>query len=186
MEPITRHDGPMSEALVDEAMKKSSLIWLELADRTRPAWYLWHEGAAYVLTGGSGEQPMPGLPEADRVTVICRSKDKGNRLVSWIAAVEEVVPGSEEWTEIAPLVAKERLNSRPQNGESREDGLAHNPLPRWSHESYLMKLTPTGEYPETPGDHPAGYASVRTVPNPATNVSRRPFMVGGKRRKIDR
>lgn len=176
----------MTEALVDEAMKKSGLVWIALPDgsRPRPAWHVWHGGAAYVLTGGAGEQPLPGLPEADRVTVIVRSKDKGGRLVSWRAAVEEVPAGTEGWDEVAPLLFKERLNARPQPDEALEEGAAYTPVPRWAREAYLMRLTPTGLYPEVPGEYEP-YAAVRPVPNPAVNPVRKPFMWGGKRRKAD-
>jgi hypothetical protein len=175
----------MNEALVDEAMKKSGLVWLTLPDLPQPraAWHLWHEGTAYVLTGGEGEQPLPGLPEATQVTVTVRSKDKGGMLLTWVADVAEVTPDSPEWDEIIPLVAKERLNARPQHGEIHEGDAAHNPVPRWARESWLLKLTPTG----TASDSlPADYASVRTVPTPATNNAARPFMIGGKKRHQDR
>src|SRR4051795_152809 len=99
-------------ALVEEATKKSGVLWIELPGLPQPraAWHIWYDGAAYVLTGGEGEQPLPGLPEADQVTVIVRSKDKGGRLVSWVAAVEEVQPDAELWATIAARLAKERLN----------------------------------------------------------------------------
>ena len=166
------------DALVEEAAKKSGLLWLDLPGLARPraAWHVWHEGSAYVLTGGEGEQPLPGLPEAERVTVIVRSKDKGGRLVSWTAAVSEVEPGGEIWEAVTPRLAKERLNATSHEGQ----------IERWARESYLIRLTPTGEVTEAPGRHRDDYASVRTVPTPASTAGRRPFMVGGKRRRADR
>ena len=107
-------------ALVEEATKKSGMLWLALPDLPQPrtAWHLWHtgpddKGAAYVVTGGI-EQPLPGLPEAERVTVIVRSKEKGGRLVSWVASVSRVEPGTPEWDTVTPLLAKERLKLRLQ------------------------------------------------------------------------
>lgn len=54
-------------ALLDEAMKKSGLVWVTVPGRRpAPVWYVWRGGAdpaAYVLTGG-GEQPVPGLLDA--------------------------------------------------------------------------------------------------------------------------
>lgn len=166
------------QALVEEAVKKSGMLWIALPGLPQPrgAWHVWHEGAAYVLTGGEGEQPLPGLPEADRVTVTVRSKDKGGRLVSFTAAVDEVRPGTELWDAVTPLLAKERLNAAA-HGEQVE---------RWAHESYVIRLTPTGEITEAPGGHRDDYAAVRPVPTPATTVGRNPFMVGGKGRKADR
>lgn len=163
-------------ALVEEATKRSGLLWLALPDVAYPraAWHVWHEGAAYVVTGGI-EQPLPGLPEAERVTVTVRGKDKGGRIVSWIAAVTEVRPGSGEWTAVVPLLAKERLNA-PDGGRQAE---------RWAEEAYVLRLAPTGEVVEAPGGMPTGYAAVRPAPSPATTTGRPPFMVGGRRRRSD-
>jgi hypothetical protein len=169
-------------ALVEEATKKSGMLWLALPDLPHPraAWHIWHAteehgGAAYVVTGGI-EQPLPGLPEADRIIVTVRSKDKGARLVSWVAAVEQVEPDSEEWQAIVPLLAKERLNA--PDGEHQTE--------RWAEEAYVIRLTPTGAVTESPGSLPADYAAVRPVPSPATTTGRMPFMVGGRRRRPDR
>lgn len=168
----------MSElALIEEATKKSGLIWLDLPGLPQPraAWHLWKDGSAYVLTGGEGEQPIPGLPEAETVTVIVRSKDKGGRLVAWVASVTEVQPDSEEWDATVPLLAKERLNATDHAGQPA----------RWAKESYVLRLTPTGEVTESPGAQRDDYAAVRPIPTPATTAPRNPFMLGGKRRKAD-
>ncbi|MDN3352710.1 hypothetical protein [Actinomadura sp. DC4] len=169
-------------ALVEEATKKSGLLWLALPGLPQPrtAWHIWHtgpdgEGAAYVVTGGI-EQPLPGLPEAERVTVTVRSKDKGGRLVSWVADVAQVEPGSEEWDAIAPLLAKARLNA--PDGEHQ--------IERWAEEAYIIRLTPSGEVPESPGGMPADYAAVRPGGGPATTTGRGPFMIGARRRRSDR
>src|SRR3954468_6647405 len=163
----------MNEALVDEAMKKSGLVWLTLPDLPQPraAWHVWHEGAAYVLTGGEGEQPLPGLPESTHVTVIVPSKDKRSRLVSWEAEVTEIEPETDEWDAVVPVLARERLNGDQEQAE------------RWARESYVIRLSPTGE---ANTGHPADYAAVGPVPTPATTAGKGPFMIGGKRRKVDR
>src|SRR5262249_6602573 len=61
-------------ALSAGAPKRAGLIWIfiEGQDRPRPAWHIWRSlapGAAYVVTG-PGEQPLPGLAGAGRVTVL--------------------------------------------------------------------------------------------------------------------
>lgn len=158
-------------------MKKSGMVWLALPGGPQPrsAWHLWHDGNAYVVTGGL-EQPLPGLPEADRIVVTVRSKDKRNRLVSWIAEVGQVEPDSEEWRTVVPLLAKERLNAPDGEGQ----------VERWAREAYIIRLSPTGEVPEAPGTLPSGYASVRPVPTPATTMGKGPFMIGARRRRVDR
>ena len=126
--------GELNRALLDEAAKKSGLLWLDLPGLPQPraAWHVWHDGSAYVLTGGEGEQPLPGLPEADQVTVILRSKDKGGRLVAFIADCAQVEPGTALWDEVAPLLAKERLNARDHEGQVRT----------WADESWRSMAEP--------------------------------------------
>ncbi|WP_433477413.1 hypothetical protein ACQPZP_10355 [Spirillospora sp. CA-142024] len=164
----------LNRALVEEAAKKSGLLWLDLPGLPQPraAWHVWHDGSAYVLTGGEGEQPLPGLPESAHVTVILRSKDKGGRLVSFVAEAEQVEPGTELWDEVTPILAKERLNAATHEGQ----------VEAWATESWIIRLTPTDEVVEAS----EGYATVRPVPTPATTAGPPPRLFGGKRRAVDR
>lgn len=179
--PILWHAGTVSEletALIAEAVKKSSVLWLDLPGLPQPraAWHIWHEGAAYVLTGGDGEQPLPGLAEAEQIAVITRSKDKGGRLITWTADCALLEPGTELWRSVAALLAKDRLNAASHDGQ----------LDRWATESFIVQLTPTGAVPQAPGRQPDDYAAVRPVPTPATTASAPPKMIGAKRRRVDR
>ncbi|TDE33363.1 hypothetical protein [Actinomadura sp. 6K520] len=164
----------LNRALVEEAAKKSDLLWLDLPGLRQPraAWHVWHDGSAYVLTGGEGEQPLPGLPESAQVTVILRSKDKGGRLVSFVADAEPVEPGTELWGTVAPLLAKARLNAASHEGQ----------VERWATESWIVRLTPALPVTESTDD----YATVRPVPTPATTAGAPPRLFGGKRRQVDR
>ncbi|NEB77899.1 hypothetical protein G3I40_22160, partial [Streptomyces sp. SID14478] len=52
----------LDAALVEEATKKSGLIWVRgAAGVERALWHVWHEGAAHVVGDGPGEQPLPDL-----------------------------------------------------------------------------------------------------------------------------
>jgi hypothetical protein len=93
-----------------------------------------------------------------------------------VAACEHVEPGSELWDEVAPLLAKERLNAPTHEGQ----------LERWAEESYVIRLTPTGRVPQAPGEHDDDYATVRPVPTPATTAGPPPRMRGAKKRHADR
>jgi hypothetical protein len=135
---------PPTPALIAEATKRAGLIWIAVGKRRpHPAWHVWRAGpgpggleppgAAYVLTG-LGEQPLPGLAEATRVTVIAASSPAGAP-VTWTAAVSRVEPGSGEWDEvIGPLVAG-RLNAVLPPGET-------SPAPRWAQAGTVFRLTP--------------------------------------------
>ena len=123
-------------AIVDEATRRSPVVWLEVpgADRPQPVWLLWQDGVAYVVTGGL-EQPWPGDPAAATAVVLVRSKDRGSDLlVRWEADVEVLAPGSAAWAEVVPALHVKRQN--------RVDGEAQ--PQRWARDCVLRSLTPTG------------------------------------------
>ena len=107
--------GPVpSYALIAEATRRTGVIWLTVPGRERPfaAWHIWRDppGAAYLVTG-PGEQPLPGVPGAARVTVTVPSKDTGGALVTWTARVHLVDRGSPEWDAVMGPLAAGRLNA---------------------------------------------------------------------------
>jgi len=141
---------PLDRALVEEATKKSGLIWVN----ERPLWHAWHEGAAYVLGDGPGEQPLAGLSGGGAAQVTVRSKDKGGRLVTWAAKVVAVAPGTPDWESATAELKTKRLNA--PDGEAMVE--------RWSRECRLLRLEPTGETLPMP----EGDLAARPVPTPAT------------------
>lgn len=167
-------EPPSGAALVEEATKRSSLIWLDLpgAPQPRPAWHAWVDGRAYVVTGGA-EQPLPGLEAADVVAVTVRSKDKGSRLVTWMARCQVVEPGSEEWTTAVADLATKRLNA--PDGERQPE--------RWARESRVVRLEPTGELLEHPGRMPSDAGLAVPAPTTATTSAKLPWMLGRRPRR---
>ncbi|MBQ0983850.1 hypothetical protein KBZ10_04790 [Streptomyces sp. F63] len=152
---------PLDRALIEEAAKKSGLVWVRgSADPDRPLWHVWHEGAVCVVGGGPGEQPLTGLDRADgsgartTVTVTVRSKDKGGRLVSFQAAVTELPPGSPEWAATVAELSGKRLNA-PDSGSVTE---------RWARECRVLRLTPAGG----PAPLPDGSLAAPPPVTPAT------------------
>lgn len=132
-------------ALVAEATKRSGMLWLDYAGGgwPRPAWHVWLDDVAYVVSGGS-EQPLPVIEQAREAKVTVRSKDNQGRLVTWEARLEVVPPESDGWEVAAKALAAERLN-----GTGPESTLS-----RWKAESTIMKLVPTGKVLEAPGQQP--------------------------------
>jgi hypothetical protein len=163
-------DAAAIAALVDEATKRAGLVWVRPAGehrRAQPVWHLWHDGSAYVLTGGL-EQELP--PLADRAYVTVPSKDKGSRLVTWVADVAVVVPDSDEWIALVPQLLGKRLNL--PDGEAAPQ--------RWARECVLYRLTPTGDVTETP-DEPSTHAhAVPPPPTPARSRVPRPLHLRGR------
>ncbi len=155
-------------ALVEEAAKKAAIAWLSVAGRPAyPVWCLWNDGALYVVSG-PGEQPAPGLAGVSEATVALRG-DHGGRIVTWVAAVTRVAPGSDEWATVAPLLAGKRLNLSATAEETVE---------RWASSAVVSRLRPAGE--PQPAD-----AESRAAPAPETSANRRtapPFKLHKVRR----
>jgi hypothetical protein len=149
-------------ALIEEACKKSGLIWIAVPGaRDRAAWHVWHEqngrGAVYVVVDG-GEQSLPGLADGMTVRVTVRSKDKGGRLVTWPGRVTRVVPGSEEWSAVVPALHAKRLNAH--DGEAQPE--------RWAANSAIFRIEPQGDLIEGPGRYATASGAAPVPPSPAT------------------
>jgi hypothetical protein len=139
---VLDEDPPYPEgsetAVLDEALKKSTVVWIEVpgdggtGGRAVPAWYGLLDGRVYVLTGGS-EQHIPGLAEADQVTLVARSKELQS-LVARVEASARVVAGNDPlFARVAPVLLPRRLNLR--DGDQAAD--------RWRKECALVELTPS-------------------------------------------
>jgi hypothetical protein len=155
----------LDRALVEEATKKSGLIWVRGSGAstheapgaeapTRALWHVWHDGAACLVGDGPGEQPLPGLVDGGDAVVTVRSKDKGGRLVAWTAKVVELAPGSPAWEATVAELKGKRLNA--PDGEEMPA--------RWARECRVLRLEPrAGTLPL-----PDGSLAAAPLPTPAT------------------
>ncbi|MEV5344475.1 hypothetical protein [Streptomyces achromogenes] len=149
----------LDRALIEEAVKKSGLIWVRGAGApaARALWHVWHEGAVCVVGDGPGEQPLAGLADESLAEVSVRSKDKGGRLVTFPATVSELASGSEEWEAAVAELKGKRLNA--PDGEEMPA--------RWARECRVLRLVPTGAVTPLPD----GNLAERPVPTPVTTRS---------------
>ncbi|WP_433340686.1 hypothetical protein [Streptomyces sp. CA-253872] len=174
---MTAAATPLDRALVEEAAKKSSLVWVrgEGTDPARALWHVWHEGAVLLVGDGPGEQPLPGLTAGGGAEVTVRSKDKGVRLVTFRAAIEEIAAGSPAWDEAVAELKGKRLNA--PDAESMPE--------RWARECRVLRLVPAYEAGTPPP--PDSSLAAPPPPSPAsTRVTRPaplPKLVFGRKRK---
>ncbi|MFJ5264087.1 hypothetical protein ACIQAC_26855 [Streptomyces sp. NPDC088387] len=153
----------MDRALVEEATRKSGLIWVRGPGiPARALWHVWHEGAACVVGDGPDEQPLPGLADGVAAEVTVRSKDKGGRLVAWAATVVELAPGSAAWEAVVAELKGKRLNA--PDGEAMTD--------RWRRECRVVRLEPTGALSPLPE------GSLAEPPQPSPATTREPVPAG--------
>ena len=163
----------LDQALVEEATKKSGLIWVKGPGvPARALWHVWQEGAALVVGDGPGEQPLPGLADGVTAEVTVRSKDKGGRLVTWTARVAQLAPGTKAWEAAVADLKGKRLNA--PDGEAMPE--------RWARECRVLRLEPAGASAPLPD------GSLAEVPVPTPATTRRPIPAGlprllAKRRK---
>ncbi|MGK4582858.1 hypothetical protein [Kitasatospora sp. HPMI-4] len=167
MEPTTTADAFLDRALLEEAAKKSGLLWVraEGQPHSRALWHAWHDGAV-VVVGDGAEQPLHGLVAGSTAAVTVRSKDKWGRLVGWTARVSELAPKSEEWTAAVEELKGKRLNA-PDTDSIGE---------RWARECRVLRLEPSGPLTEQPGSMPDGSHAAVPMPSPVT--TRKPIPAG--------
>jgi hypothetical protein len=151
-------DMLLGQALIEEATKKSGLIWVRGEGPARALWHVWHEGAAHIVGDGPGEQPLPQLVNGGTAEITVRSKDKGGRLIVWTAAVSELEPHSEAWESAVAELKGKRLNA-PDAEQMTE---------RWARECRVLRLEPKDAITELP----EGSGAAAPLPTPAT--TRRP------------
>lgn len=120
--------------LVAELAKKSGLVWISYAGRTRAVWHEWVGDAVCVVAGGT-EQPLPDIERHQTVVLSLRSKSTRALVAEAKARVEVVSPESEHWEAVAAALKAGRLNL--------SDG--DNAIERWANESVIVRLVPTGD-----------------------------------------
>ena len=172
-------DAAATATLIEDAVKKSGLVWIKAASTARasqPVWHVWHEGALYVLTGGI-EQPAPGgldglAPDdgAARALVTVRGKDTNGRLATFETTVTRITVDSEEWSVVVPALQAKRLNL-PDGAAAPE---------RWARECTLWQLRPTGTVTETVDEPSTTSHAVAPPPTPARSRVPRPLHLRGR------
>ncbi|WLQ40837.1 hypothetical protein P8A22_13105 [Streptomyces laculatispora] len=160
---MTAADTLLGPALVEEATKKSGLVWVRGTGPARALWHVWHQGAAHFVGDGPGEQPLPaGLTDGANAEVTVRSKDKGGRLVVWTASVAQLTPHSEEWEAAVAELRGKRLNAPD----------AEQMTGRWARECRIVRLTPLDSRTDLPA------TSGAAAPLPTTATTRLPVPAG--------
>ncbi|MEJ8637239.1 hypothetical protein [Streptomyces sp. MS2.AVA.5] len=172
-EPSARSTGDVAlpdQALVEEATKKSGLVWVRGGGPARALWHVWHEGALHLVGDGPGEQPLPQLVDGGTAEVTVRSKDKGGRLVVWTAAVSELEPHAPAWEAAVAELKGKRLNA-PDAEVMTE---------RWARECRVLRLEPRAATTDL------GSTSLAEPPLPTPATTRRPAPAGLPRLLVGR
>ncbi|WP_042413142.1 hypothetical protein [Streptacidiphilus anmyonensis] len=168
----------LDRALIEEAAKKSGLLWVRRdGGRDRALWHAWVDDAV-VVVGDGGEQPLDGLAEGQDVLVTLRSRDKWGRLVAFRARTELLAPRSDAWQAAVDELKGKRLNALDHDAVEA----------RWAEGSRVLRLTPQGPSVEHPGAMPD--SAHTAAPAPTTATTRLPIpaalprlVLGRKRRR---
>lgn len=170
-------DEVAQQALLDESLKKSALVWLVVDGRTHGRWHSWLDGHLYLLTG-PGEQPDPGLLAGSRTRILVRSKDDGRHLLTVDADTSVLQPTDADWATATADLAKLRLNlSHPAEAAAR-----------WAAPDFtIYRLTPRLPLVESPDDLPDDARRLTPALTSATTSSPRPRVLhrrGGSGRPL--
>lgn len=161
------------ESQIDEAMKKTGLVWVRASGHGHRAigmWHLWQDGNIYLLTGGI-EQPAPdGLAAGGTAHVTARAKGKNARVLSFEAGVDTIPADTEEWPSITAALVPKRLNL--PDGDAAPE--------RWTRECALWRLRPTGVVYETAQDPSTTSHAAAPPPSPARSRVPRPLHLRGR------
>ncbi len=178
--PLTEGLSVASLALIDEAMKKSALIWIRTPQSPagRAVWHAWAGGHAFVVSGGD-EQPDPGFA-VGRAVVVVRSKETTSRLLAFTADVSVAGADDADWALATTELAKARLNLRGAGDAAR----------RWQDRTMysITRLTPVGTgLVEGPGHYPTDSGRAAPVATVATTAGPKPWVLhrrGGSGRRL--
>lgn len=126
---------------LEEAVKKTDVIWVGQErngrDRAVPVWFAYNQGRIYLLHSDqrdSGEQQIPGLPDAVELVVVTRHKYRETRAGRFHAAVRLIEPDSPEFDGLAAILA-DRRRDRP--------GPPEDAIRKWKQSCVIAELTPT-------------------------------------------
>ena len=166
---------PEQLALIDQACRRSAVVWVRPFDEGRPrlAWHTW-DGSAVLLVHGPGEQRVPPLGEVAEVVV--PSKQTGARLVTFAARVEIVVADTPQWQQAATALAAVRLNGVGPAGQ----------LAAWQARCQVIRLVPWTVLAAGPGGAAAPSGAASPAVSTETTLTRRPWHLGGRSRRAAR
>jgi hypothetical protein len=125
---------------LEDAVKKSDVIWVGKErngrDRAVPVWFAYHQGRIYLVHSDardSGEQQIPGLPEASELVVVTRHKYRETRAGRFRAAVRLIEPNNPEFDPLAAVLADRR---RDRHGPPQDA------IRKWKQSCVIAELTP--------------------------------------------
>lgn len=132
---VMASSGPEMDKAVQEALKKSTIVWLRWTDgsganRTMPVWFIQDKEKLFVISG-ERQQTIPGVARMRRCDVVARWKGR-NAQVAEIPAAVRVLPHGPEWDAAAEKLAEKRLNI---------PGLPEDTARRWREECDIVELT---------------------------------------------
>jgi hypothetical protein len=160
-----------AEETLKKALSKGDIIWVSTplpapsrrrlarkrqakTEHSQAVWFVYDAGNVYVLNGPK-EQQVPGLPEADRVTLIARSKDHRSEVSRVPTAVRVVDPSEDTWERVTKTAVTKRLNLPD----------LENAIDRWRETCQLVELVP--QFRESRIPEGAGAAAPASVEAPA-------------------
>ena len=154
-------------ALLAEAANKSGLLWVDVpGDRAWPAWHVWVEGTAYVVSGpGSRRSP----PCRRTWSSSCAARTPAAGCCGSPARAEPLTPQDPRWEPATSALKAARL-----------DAPAGDVVGRWAAEATVTALVPQLPLLEGPGGYDDASGAAAPAPTPATTRTWQPWHLKGR------
>lgn len=124
-------------AVVDEALKKSDILWLTVdTDVTRkiPCWFVYTKDKRLLVLSGEPEQRIPFAAQARRAHVVVRWKGRDAQMVDFDAKVKVLTAADQnEFEEAGQLLVAKRQSVRAGSADT---------IAQWMRDGVILELVP--------------------------------------------
>lgn len=124
-------------AIVDEALKKSDILWITVdTDTTRkiPCWFVYTKDKRLLILSGEPEQRIPFAAQARRAHVVVRWKGRDAQMVEFDAKVKVLTSADKgEFEEAGQLLVAKRQSVRAGSADT---------IAAWMRDGVILELAP--------------------------------------------
>ena len=138
-EDVRSDEGPAPPAaLVDEALRKSDILWLAVdtdPSKSVPCWFLYTKDKKLYVLSGEPQQIVPYAAQARRAHAILRWKGRDAQMVEFDAEVRPITAADkEQFEQVGHLLVAKRQSVRASASET---------IASWMRDGVILELVPS-------------------------------------------
>jgi hypothetical protein len=138
-EPTAPDKGPAPPAaLVDEALRKSDILWLAAdtdPSKSIPCWFLYTKDKKLYVLSGEPQQRIPYAAQARSAHVVMRWRGRDAQMVEFDADVRPITAANkEQFEQVGQLLVAKRQSIRSSASET---------IASWMRDGVILELVPS-------------------------------------------